>query len=62
MHTDLITQQHITCTKILSKFKMISKLHSVKSSACLSELPGTEFEGSVVLINEAAWSAICETR
>ena len=62
MHTDLITQQQITCTKILSKFKIISKLPSVKSSAYLSELPGTEFEGSVALINEAAWSAISETR
>ena len=47
---------------VYSKFKIILKLPSVKSSACLSELPGTELEGSVVLINEVAWSAMCETR
>ena len=50
------------CTKILSKFKVISKLPSVKSNACLSELSGTELEGSIVPINEVAWSAMCETR
>ena len=61
IHTDLITQQRITCTKFLSKFKIISKLPSVKSSACVSELPGTELEGSVVPINEVGWSAMCET-
>ena len=36
---------------VYSKFKIISKLPSVKSSACLSELPGTVLEGSVVPIS-----------
>ena len=43
------------------KFQIILKLPSVESSACLYELPGTEFEGSVVPINEAAWSAMRES-
>ena len=32
----------------MSKFQIISKLFAVQSCACLSELPGTEFEGSVI--------------
>ena len=44
----------IRCTKILSKFQIISKLSAVKSCGCLSELPETEFEGSVLPINGAA--------
>ena len=52
----------MACTKILSKFKIILKLPSVKSSACVSELPGTELDDSVVPINEVAWNAMCETR
>ena len=47
---------------MLSKFQIISKLPAVKSYACLSELPATEFEGSVVPINGAGWSAMHETR
>ena len=43
--------KHITGTKILFKFQIVSKLPSVKSSACLSELTRTEFEGSVVPID-----------
>ena len=35
-------------TKIFSMFQIISKLPAVKSCVTLSELPGTEFEGSVV--------------
>ena len=54
--------KRMTRTKILSMFQITSKLPTVKSCACLSKLPGTEFEGSVVPINGAAWSAICETR
>ena len=54
--------ERITRTKILSKFQIFSKLPAVKGCACLSELPGTEFKGSVVLINGVAWSAIYETR
>ena len=49
-------------TKILFKFQIISKFPAVKSCACLSQFPGTKFEGSIVLIHGAAWSAICETR
>ena len=52
----------ITRTKTLSKFQIISSLPAVKICACLSELPGTECEGSVVPINGAAWSVICKTR
>ena len=40
IHADLITPERKTCTKILSKF--ISKLPTVRSNVCLSELPGTE--------------------
>ena len=47
---------------VYSNFKIILKLPSVKSSACLSKPPGTELEGSVVPINKVAWSAMCETR
>ena len=54
--------ERITRTKILSKLQIISKLPAAKSCACLSELPGTEFKGSAVLINGVAWSAIYETR
>ena len=49
-------------TKILFKLQVISKFPTVKSCPCLSELPGTEFENSVVLINGEAWSTICEKR
>ena len=49
-------------TKISFKFQIISKFPAVKSCACLLQFPGTNFESSVVLINGAAWSAICETR
>ena len=49
-------------TKILSKFQIISKLPAVKSCACLTELLRTKFEGSILPINGAAWSAMCETR
>ena len=51
-------------TKILLKFQIILKLPALRHCACLSELPGTEFEGSefVVSINGAAWSVMCETR
>ena len=49
-------------TKILSNFQIISKLSDAKSCACLSELPGTEFEGSVIPINRADWNAMRETR
>ena len=48
--------------KFSSKFQIILKLLTDKSCTCLSELPETKFEGSVVLINGAAWSAMCETR
>ena len=41
---------------------MFSTFPSVKIGACLSELPETEPEGSVVPINEVAWSAMCETK
>ena len=41
-------------TKILSKFQTISKMSAVESCGCLSELPETEFKGSVVPINEGA--------
>ena len=58
----LCTITDITLTKILSKFQIISKLPAVTSCACLSELPGTEFEGSVVPIIGAAWSTMSETR
>ena len=34
-------------TKISFKFQVISKFPFVKNCACLLELPGTEFEGSV---------------
>ena len=49
---------------ILTKFQIISKLPAaVKRCACLSsELPGSEFEGSVVPINGSAGSAMCETK
>ena len=40
---------------------MFSTFPSVKIGACLSELPETEPEGSVVPINEVAWSGMCET-
>ena len=43
-------------------FQIISKLPTAKSCACLSELPETEFEGSVVPITGAAWNAMCEAR
>ena len=46
----------------MSKLQIISKLPTVKSCACLSELPGAEFEGSVVPINGTAWSDMCDTR
>ena len=51
-------------TKILLKFQIIPKLPALRHCACLSELPGTEFEGSefVISINVAAWSIMCETR
>ena len=52
----------IRCTKILPKFQTILKLSTIKSCGCLSELPETEFEGSVVPINGTAQSAMCETR
>ena len=52
----------MTLPSILIKFQILSKLPAAKSCACLSELPATEFEGSVVPINAVAWSAMCETR
>ena len=42
--TDIITHN----SNFSPSLKIISKLLAVKSCACLSELPGTEFEGSVV--------------
>ena len=53
--------QHITCTKVFSNLQIISKFPAVKICACLSELSGTEFEGSIVQIN-IAWSVMCEAR
>ena len=47
--------KRITHSKILPKFEIISKLPSVKCWACLLELPGTEFEGSVVQISGTVW-------
>ena len=58
----ILSLQRIVRTKTLFKFQIILKLPSVESSACLSELSGTEFEGSVTPINESAWSAMCESR
>ena len=47
---------HNACTKILSKFQIISNFYAVKSCAHLSERPGTEFEGSIIPTNATACS------
>ena len=46
----------------MSKSQIILKLPAVESCAYLSELPGTEFECSIILINGPTWSAMCEER
>ena len=57
--TDTIS---ITCTKTLLEFQIISKLTTVKSCECLSEIPGIELKGSIIPINGAGWSAMHELR
>ena len=44
------------------KSQIILKLPAVESCAYLSELPGTEFECSIILINGPTWSAMREER
>ena len=53
------TLKGITRTKILFKFQIILKLLAIKSCGCLSELPEIKFEGSVIPIIGASWSAMC---
>ena len=54
--------QCITCTKILSKFQIILKLPTVKSWEYLSELAGTEFNGSLLYQSMKQFGVPCVKR
>ena len=59
---EIIRTGIVDCQFVSYYFNIQSQLPVARSCAYLSELTVTEFKVSIVSINGAVWSALCETR